>query len=121
DQFGRRVAGDGPVEFILYRFVEGLRDFRLWIIVDAALCVDVRNLLIKSSFTGPYLADALQQSVKVVLTKPFALLEAFVVEHEALDNVFTEGFCGPNAELSGLVTVDPVAHRDYSVKVIEVN
>lgn len=47
-----------------------------------------------------------------------ALLEPLVFHDEALDDELAEGFGGPDAELGGLVAVDPVADSDDGVEVV---
>jgi hypothetical protein len=45
-------------------------------------------------------------------TSARALLQALVIQDEALDDELAEGLRGPDAELRGLVAVDAVADRD---------
>ena len=49
DYFGRRHAMNGPMEFVLYSGVKGLRDLGAGIVVDAR-GVDVSNLLVEAPF-----------------------------------------------------------------------
>ena len=60
DQFCGGVTGDGPVQFVLDRFVKCLGDCRLGVIVGTALGVDVGNLLIESAFAGFDFADTFE-------------------------------------------------------------
>src|SRR5690606_40258263 len=89
--------------------------------VDAALGIDVGDLLVKPSCTGPYLPDTFQQFIKVVSAKSLALLQTLVIEHKAFDNVLPEGSGGPNAELCCLVAVDPVANCNDGVQVVKIH
>ena len=91
------------------------------LIVDAALLVDVGDLEVEAPLAGADLADALEQFVEVVLAEARALLEPFVVEHEALDDELPERLRGPDAELRGLAAVDAVADGDDGVEVVVVD
>jgi hypothetical protein len=60
---------------------------------------------------APLVADSFEELVEIVLAEIFALFQAFVVEDEAFDDVFPEGFCGPDAKASGF---DGVSQKDSS-------
>jgi len=78
---------------------ERLRDLSVFVVVDAALLVDIRDLEVEAPLAGANLADALEELVEVVLAKPLVQLEALVVEGEALDDELFEGLRGPDPEL----------------------
>lgn len=61
-------------------------------------------------------AHPLQQLPEVVFTdNPLALLEAFVIEDEALLDVLREDLGCPDAKLRGAFGIDPVADGDDGV------
>ena len=65
-------------------------------------------------------ARALEQLVEVVLAeKRPALLEALVIEHEALDDELAQRLRRPDAELGGLVAVHSAADGDDRVEAVE--
>jgi hypothetical protein len=81
--------------------------------------VDVGDLLINAALAGADFPYALEQFVEIVLAEGvFALLEPLVVHDESLDDELAQGFGGPDAELGGLVAVDPVADSDDGVEVV---
>ena len=64
-------------------------------------------------------AETFEQLIEVVpAEQPLALLQALVVQHEPLDDELPERFRGPDAELRGLVAVDPVADGDDGVEIV---
>ena len=119
DDLRCRLAGDRPVQLVLHRLEEGLRDLGVLVVVDAALLVDVGDLEVEAALAGADLADALEQLVEVVLAEARALLEPLVVQHESLDDELLQRLRRPDAELRGLTTVDPVPDRDDRVEVVE--
>ena len=121
DDLGGRLAGHGPMQLVLDGLEERLGDFRVLVVVDAALLVDVGDLQIEPPLAGPDLADAFQKLVEVVLAEPLVQLQPLVVEHESLDDEFPQGLGRPNAELGGLGAVDPVTHRNDGVQVVELD
>jgi hypothetical protein len=85
------------------------------VVVDAVLLVDVGDLEIEAPYAGTDGANPLQEFVKIVLAETLALLEAFIVQNEALDEVLAQNLCSPDAKLRRLATVDPVADPDNGV------
>jgi len=69
DDLGGGFAGDRPMQFVLDGFEERLADFRILVVVDAALFVDVGDLQVKRRSLASYLADALQEFVEVVFAE----------------------------------------------------
>ena len=77
---------------------------------------------VEAPLARPDLPDALEQLVEVVLAEHcLALLQAFVIEHEALDDELAQGLGRPDAKLSRLVAVDAVANGDDRVEVVELD
>ena len=68
DQFRRRLAGDRPVQLVLHRGEELLRQRRVRAVIHRE-SVDVRDLLVKPPLAGPDFPDALQQFVEVILAE----------------------------------------------------
>ena len=121
DQFRRRLAGDGPVQLVLHGGEELLGQRRVGVVIHRQ-GVDVRDLLVKAPLAGPDFPDALQQFVEVILAEDLlALLQPLVIQHEALDDELPQGLGRPDAELRGLVAVDPVADGDDGVEVVELH
>jgi hypothetical protein len=59
------MGSDGPVQFVLNDFIEGVGGFRFWIVVNAALGIDVGDLLIeppdRTSFRWPEFRVCVQE------------------------------------------------------------
>src|ERR1017187_8053656 len=121
NQLGSGLAGDRPMQLVLNRLEENLRNLRVLVVVDAALLEDVRDLKIKAPFAGANGANPLQQLIKVILAETLALFEAFIVEHEALDEVLAQNLSGPYAELRRLAAVDPISDGDDGVQIVKVH
>ena len=90
-----RLMAYGIVHHILNRLVERLRHLALGVIVAATLSIDVRYLLIVATLRGTYLADAIQQVLKVVSTKRILSLQPLIVQHKALLDVFLQHLASP--------------------------
>ena len=103
---------------VLHHLEEQLSGLALGVIVGTALCIHIRYLLIVAALRGTDFADAFQQVVKIVLTKVLTLLQPFIVEHKALDDVFFQNGCCPDTELRSLITVHTIAYGNDSVEVI---
>ena len=100
DQLGGRLAADGPQQFVLHDFEKLDRLFSFRVVVDARR-VDVLDLLVEHPFRKADFADALLQFVEIV--HRLARLHPFVVQCEALDEVFAQHLRRPDAELRALV------------------
>jgi len=119
--FCRRLAGDGIVELVLHHGIEIFRHRRIAVIVDTALCKNIRHLLPDPALAGTDGSDTLQQFAEVVLTESIlALLQAFVVQNKTLGHVLFEDASSPDAELRCPAGVDPVANRNDGIKIIEI-
>ena len=118
DDFRRRLAGDGPVQLVLHRGEELLRQRRVGVVIHRKR-VDVGDLLVEAPLAGADFPDALQQFVEVILAEDLlALLEPLVIQHEALDDELPQRLRRPDAELRGLVAVHPVADGDDGIEVV---
>ena len=73
---------DGVVQLILYGSEKAFGGSGGGIVVDGS-GVDVGDFLVEATLTSADFANALQQLIEIILTKRFALLEPFVVHHEA--------------------------------------
>jgi len=65
-------------------------------------------------FRRPDIADARQQFFEIVPASD--LLQPFVVERKALDDVFSQPLGRPDAKLRAPVRLDPVADRDDNIQ-----
>ncbi len=110
---------NGKVQFVLYLGEKHTGGWRVLIIVHAG-SIDIRNLLVKPPLTKPDFPDFFQQTLKIVLTKKGAILHALLVQHIALDSELPQYLSSPLAKLGCPHRVDPVAHRDNDIEVVEV-
>jgi len=122
DDFGGGLPRDGIVEFILNHGVEVMGNGGVFIIVDAALREDIRHLLPDAAFAGADRADALKQLAEIVVAKRGrSLLEALVIQCEALGHVFLQDAGCPDAEVRCAAGVDAVADGDNRVQIVELS
>ena len=122
DDFGGGLPRDGVVEFILNHGVEVMGNGSVFIIVDAALCEDIRYLLPDAAFAGTDRADTLKQLTEVVVTKrSCSLLEAFVIQREALGHILLQDAGCPDAELCRAAGIDAVADGDNRIQIVELS
>ncbi len=109
---------DRKVEFVLHDGEEGLRGLRLRAVVHRRR-VDVRDFLVKAAFAGPDGTDPLQQPQEVVLAEHLlALLQAFIIQHKALADIFLQNLSSPNAELGSTLGADAVADCNDGIEAI---
>ncbi len=99
DHLGGGLAVDRVVHLVLHRGEELLRERVVLVVVDAR-GVDVGDLLVESPLAGADVLDAAGQLVEVVVAD-LRVLQALVVQHEALDDVLLELVRGPLAEAHG--------------------
>ena len=112
------LAGDGPVHFVLH----GLEEFdalRLRGVVVDAGGVDVGDRLIKPPFGSADILNPPQQFIEVV-ERAVGILQAFVIEDEALHDEFAQLLRGSDAETGGDGAFYAVADGDDGVEVIEI-
>jgi len=82
------------VELVLHGREELAGERRAGIVVGGE-GVDVGDLLVEAALAGTDFADPFEQVVEVILAEDgAALLEAFVIEDEALDHELAEGAGG---------------------------
>ena len=103
--------GDRIVELILHRGEKLLCNRAFHIVVGAALGIDVRDFLVKSSLAGPDVPDTLQLFLEIILAeKVLRLPQPCVIHHIAFDDeLFQHPVC-PNAEHGRLFGVHPVSY-----------
>ena len=61
------------------------------VIVGTTLAIYISNLLVITSFTDAYLADAVKQIIKVICPEYVLSLQTFVIQHKALGKVILSG------------------------------
>jgi hypothetical protein len=82
--------------FVLYRREELAGERRVGIVVDGER-VDIGDLLVEAPLARADLADPLEQVFEVVLPESgIALLQAVVIEDEALDDELAESLGSPD-------------------------
>ena len=113
------MMGDRIMELVLHRGEKLLCDGAFHIVVGAALGIDVRDFLVKSSLAGPDVPDALQLFLKIILAeKVLRLSQPCVIHHITFDDeLFQHPVC-PNAEHSRLFGVYPIPHSDNGIQVV---
>jgi len=121
DEFSSRLPGHGPMQFVLHCLEKRLGKLRLFVIVDAALFVDVGDLQIKSPLARPNLADAIEQFLEVIFAKPLIKLQPLIIQDKAFDDELPQRSRSPNAKLGRLRTVDAIADGDDGVEVVELD
>ena len=117
DDFGRRMAVDGPMELVLDGRVEGLRDLGLGVVINAG-GVDVRDLLVKAALGGPDVPDTLDELIEVILTQRQAFLQAPVVQDEPFDQILLQPGGGPLPKPGALAGAHPVTHGENSREIV---
>ncbi len=81
------MMGDCIVELVLHRGEKLLCDGAFHIVVGAALGIDVRDFLVKSSLAGPDVPDTLQLFLEIILAeKVLRLTQPCVIHHIAFDD-----------------------------------
>jgi hypothetical protein len=110
------LSRDRPVQLVLHGGEEGLRQLGIGVVVDGG-CVDVGDLLVEAALRRADGLDPLEQFVEVV-ERQVRVLEAFIVEDEALDDELTQALRGPDPERRGRLGADPVPDRDDHVQVV---
>lgn len=121
DDFGRRLPGDGPMQLVLDGGEELLRHGRVGAVIHRQRA-EISDFLVEPPLAGADFPDALQQFVEIVPAEHlFALLQTFIIQHEALGDELAQCSRGPDAELGGLVAVHPVADGDDGVEVVELH
>ena len=97
------MAVNSVMQLVLYVGIKLLRDGRVFVIVNAALAIDVGDFLMKAPLRSPDFPDSLQQFIKVIFAKQLiALLEAVIIKRKTFDKKLTQDAGGPLPELGGL-------------------
>lgn len=115
------LAVDRPVHLVLDGRVERLRQLCRRIVVDAALGVDIRDLLVEPALRRADPADPFEELVEVVRAEVDGRLEALVVHDEALDQVLVQPCRGPLPEPCSLLGPNAIADRDDRRQVVVVD
>jgi len=76
--------------------------------------------LVKPAFAESDLPDFFQQPFKIVFPKKRTVFHAFPVKHIALNRKFSQHAGCPLSKLSGPFGIDPVAHGNNGIDVIEI-
>jgi hypothetical protein len=84
NQLGCRFACNGPMQLVLHRLEECLRNLGVAVVVDTALLVNIRDLQVEAALAGTNLPNPLQQFIEVILAESLALLQTLIVQHEPL-------------------------------------
>ena len=100
-------AGCGVVHLVLHGGEEALGGLFAFAVVRRH-CEDFADALVNARLAGADFADARQQFIEMIHRAEVAL-EAFVVQHEALDQIFGQPRRGPLAELGAARGADAVA------------
>ena len=116
DDLRRRLAGDGPVHFVLHG-LEELDALRLGGVVINAGGVNVGDLLVESPLGGADVLNPAEQFLEII-EGLVGVFQAFVVEDKAFDDEFAEFLGGPDAEAGGDGAFDAVADGDDGVEVV---
>ena len=106
----------------MHLVLHGLEEFdalRLRGVVVDAGGVDVRDLLIKPPLGSADILNPPEQFIEVV-ERAVGILQAFVIEDEALHDEFAQLLRGPDAETVGDGAFYAVADGDDGVEVIEI-
>lgn len=119
DDFRRRLAGNGPVHFVL-NGLEKLDADRLGGIVINAGGVNIRDLLVKPPLRGANVLNPPEELIKVI-EGLIGVFEALVIEDKAFDNEFAELLCGPDAEAGGHGAFDAVTDGNNGVEIVIFN
>lgn len=99
NNLGGRLPCNGIVEAVLHHGIKVFRRRRIAVIVDAALGIDISNLLPDPAFARPDRAHPLEQFAEVVLSEHFrSVLQPVVIQDKAFPDVLVENLRGPLAE-----------------------
>jgi hypothetical protein len=106
------------VELVLHRLEENGALFVPGIVVHAR-GVEIEDLPVQHLLAAPDVANPVQQLLPIA---PAAkVLQPGVVHSEALDQILTEPFGGPDAELRRHAGTHSIAQRDDHVEIVELD
>ena len=118
DQLRRRVPMHAVMHLVLYRSEKALSGLCRRIVIDGR-SVNVRNLLVKTTFRQTNLADALQLLLEIVFRKHrTAPFQPLIVHHPSLYGVVLDNRIRPLAELYGTLVIDLEAYGDNHLETI---
>lgn len=118
DDFRRRLAVDGPVEFVLHGGKETLGGLGGDVVVNRS-GVDVSDFLVKLALAQADFPDALQLLFEILFGENGAgIFQALIIHREAFDGERFNDAGGPLAELHGAFGVDLVADGDDGGEVV---
>ena len=118
DEFGGGLAGGSPVQLVLDDLEELLGFRRIGLVVGGER-EDVAHLEIHALLAGADVADAFEQFVEIVWHAGAGrVFQAFVVENEALEQVFLQPRSGPLAELGAAMGADAEADGEHDFQPI---
>jgi len=118
DDFRRRLAVDGPMQFVLHGGKETLGGLGGQVVVNGG-GVDVSDFLVEFTLAHTDFPDALELFFKVFFAEDGAVIfEALVIHRIALDGEGFDDVGGPFAELHGAFGVDLVANGDNGGEVV---
>jgi len=118
DDFRCRLPGDGPVQLVLHRLEEGDALRLSGVVIDAG-GVDVGDLLVEPPLGSADVLNPPEQFLEII-EGLVGVLQAFVVEDEALDDELAESLRGPDTEAGGDGAFDAVADGDDRIEVVEI-
>ena len=121
DDFCCRLPLDGIVETILNHGIEFPCGIGIPVIVYATLCIDVRNLLPNTAFTGTNGAYPFQQFTEIVFPEyGGTLFQTVIVQNKSFLNIFIQDFGSPLAKLGSLDRIDTVAYGNNGIEIVEI-
>ena len=119
DDFSGGLPGDGPVYLVLHGLEKGKAGFSRRIVVNTG-SIDVSNLFVKAALGGADILNPPREFLKVI-EGLVRILEPFVVEHKAFDNIFAQTLGCPDTKPGGNNRFNAVSYGNNGIKVIEVN
>ena len=108
------------MQLVLDRLEEGLGDVGILVVVDAALLIDIGDFEVETPLAGADGANPLKELIEIVLAETLALLKPFIVKDKSLDEILAQNLGSPDAELSCLPAIHPIAYGDDGVQIVEI-
>ena len=101
--FGCSLSCNCIMKPILNHRIEIVCCWRVLVIINATLCIYIRNLLPNPTFTGTDGTYPFKQLLKIILPKySLSLLQTVIIKNKPFFNVFIQDFRSPLTEASGL-------------------
>lgn len=76
------------MHYVLYRLEENSGFFGVFVVIGTALAVDVRYLLIVTTFAYTYFTYAVEQIIEVISPEYIFPFQAFVIQYETFGEEF---------------------------------